>query len=86
MQLAYPLTQKNQLRSYKGTTASLEHRRLATIIGNGHFHLYMEGRRHELEGIAHEKKDGRHCPAALRSFEEVRRQTIIAFPSCPCLV
>ena len=66
--------------------SNVERDRLKSAMGKGYFQLFTEGRRHELEGLAHEKKDGRHCPAALRSFEEVRRQSIIAYPSCPCLV
>ena len=67
--LAFP---KRKLRAFMDCRPSnVERDRLKSAMGKGYFQLFTEGRRHELEGLAHEKKDGRHCPAALRSFEEV---------------
>ena len=62
--------------------SNVERDRLKSAMGKGYFQLFTEGRRHELEGLAHEKKDGRHCPAALRSFEQV---CFMAWPPSPLL-
>jgi hypothetical protein len=78
LQLLFPLTQKPKLHAFSGNGKyprpdSADRPQLGYAAKQGQLYLFTEGRRHEVDGIAHEAQEGRHCPAAMRCFEEARR-------------